>query len=68
MDVCASCYHSFAKGEIPKVAWERLTHVNGICRDLFRQQREQWEVRGAERSRHLAKAWSCCTPSMLVEP
>jgi len=47
MDVRASCCRSFAKGGIPKAAWERLARVNGTCRDLLRQQGERWEARGA---------------------
>ena len=56
MDVCASCYHSFAKGEMPKAGQERLTRVNGTCRDPFRQQGEQRKVRGAVEEQALGQS------------
>lgn len=56
IDICASCYHSFAKGEVPKATPERLTRVNGTCRDLFRQQGGQWEARGAAEEQALGQS------------
>lgn len=53
MDVCASCYDSFAKGGIPKADQGKLSHLNGTCRDPFRHQGEQWKVRGPAEEQEL---------------